>query len=38
MSDDFAHQLRIDQIRDGDRLDLVASETERSAIAERLNG
>ena len=37
MSDDFAHQLKIDQIRDGDRLDLIASETERRAIAERLD-
>jgi uncharacterized metal-binding protein YceD (DUF177 family) len=36
MSDDFAHRLRIDHIRDGDRLDLVASEAERQATAERL--
>ncbi len=36
MSDDFAHRLKIDQIRDGDRIDLVASEAERTAIAERL--
>jgi len=32
----FAHRLPIDQIRDGDRLDLIASETDRSAIADRL--
>ena len=36
MSDRFAHQLRLEQIRDGERLDLVADETERSAIARRL--
>jgi uncharacterized metal-binding protein YceD (DUF177 family) len=33
---DFAHRLPIDQIRDGDRLDLIASEADRSAIAARL--
>ena len=36
MKDSFAHQLRLDQIRDGERLDLVADEAERKAIAERL--
>jgi len=36
MTDRFAHQLRLDQIRDGERLDLVADETERNAIARRL--
>jgi uncharacterized metal-binding protein YceD (DUF177 family) len=36
MSDRFAHQLRLEQIRDGERLELVADETERSAIAKRL--
>jgi uncharacterized metal-binding protein YceD (DUF177 family) len=36
MSDRFAHALRLDQVRDGDRLDLVADETERAAIARRL--
>jgi uncharacterized metal-binding protein YceD (DUF177 family) len=36
MSDRFAHHLRLDQIRDGARLDLVADEAERRAIAERL--
>lgn len=36
MTDRFAHQLRLDQIRDGDRLDLVADEAERRAVARRL--
>ena len=36
MNDSFAHQLRLDQIRDGERLDLVADDHERQAIAERL--
>jgi uncharacterized metal-binding protein YceD (DUF177 family) len=36
MSDRFAHHLRLDQIRDGERLDLVADEGERNAIARRL--
>ena len=36
MTDRFAHQLRLDQIRDGERLDLVADEAERGAIARRL--
>ena len=36
MSDRFAHQLRLDQIRDGERLDLVADDSERSAVARRL--
>ena len=33
---DFAHRLPLDQIRDGDRLDLVADEGERKAVADRL--
>lgn len=33
---DFAHRLSLDQIRDGDRLDIVASDTERGSIANRL--
>ena len=37
MSDRFAHQLRLDQVRDGERLDLVADEVERGAIAKRLD-
>jgi uncharacterized metal-binding protein YceD (DUF177 family) len=36
VSDTFAHQLRLDQIRDGERLDLAADESERDAIARRL--
>ena len=36
MTDRFAHHLRLDQIRDGERLDLVADEVERQAIARRL--
>ena|SRR5690349_3897021 len=37
MSDAFAHQLRVDQIRDGVRMDLVADDTERASIAARLD-
>jgi uncharacterized metal-binding protein YceD (DUF177 family) len=33
---DFAHRLNLDQIRDGDRVDLSADEEERTVIAERL--
>jgi uncharacterized metal-binding protein YceD (DUF177 family) len=36
VTDNFAHHLKIDHIRDGDRLDLVASDEERRVIAERL--
>lgn len=36
MIDRFAHRLRLDQIRDGERLDLVADEDERRSIAQRL--
>ena len=36
MTDRFAHRLRLDQIRDGERLDLLADEGERRSIAERL--
>jgi uncharacterized metal-binding protein YceD (DUF177 family) len=36
VNDAFAHQLKLNQIRDGERLDLVADERERSAIATRL--
>ena len=35
-SDRFGHRLRIDEIRDGERLDLIADEDERRSIAERL--
>lgn len=34
--DRFAHQLRLDQIRDGERIDLNADETERHGVSERL--
>jgi uncharacterized metal-binding protein YceD (DUF177 family) len=36
MTDGFAHQLRLDQIRDGERLELIADDAERHAIAQRL--
>jgi uncharacterized metal-binding protein YceD (DUF177 family) len=36
MSDRFAHHLRLDQIRDGERLDLIAEEAELRSIAKRL--
>ena len=36
MRDDFAHRLRLDTISAGQRLDLVADEAERKAVAERL--
>jgi len=35
MTDKFAHQLRLDRIHAGERIDLVADEGERQAIAER---
>jgi uncharacterized metal-binding protein YceD (DUF177 family) len=37
MTDSFAHQLRLDQLRDGERLDLIADEAERRAIAKRFD-
>ena len=37
MTDRFAHNLRLDEIRDAQRLDLVADEAERRSIADRLN-
>jgi uncharacterized metal-binding protein YceD (DUF177 family) len=33
---DFAHRLALDQIRDGDRLDIVADDEERAAVSDRL--
>lgn len=36
MSDPFAQALRIDTIRDGERLDVAADEAARAAISERL--
>lgn len=36
MIDRFAHHLRVDRVRDGERIDIVADEAERQAIARRL--
>ena len=36
MTDRFAHHLRLNEIHDGQRLDLTADEDERTAIAQRL--
>lgn len=36
MIDRFAHHLRLDQIRDGERLDLNADEAELQSVAKRL--
>jgi len=36
MIDRFAHHLRLDQIGDGERLDILADDAERQAIARRL--
>jgi uncharacterized metal-binding protein YceD (DUF177 family) len=36
MTNSFAHHLRLDQIRDGERIDLVADEAERGVVAKRL--
>ena len=36
MSEDFGHRIAIDSIRDGNRIDLLAGERERKAIADRL--
>jgi uncharacterized metal-binding protein YceD (DUF177 family) len=36
MTDRFAHRLRLDQIREGERVELVADDAERSAVANRL--
>ena len=33
---DFAHRLSLDQVRDGDRLDIIADDAERSDVAARL--
>jgi uncharacterized metal-binding protein YceD (DUF177 family) len=37
MTDEFAHRLPLNQIRDGERMDLSADENERRRIAERLS-
>lgn len=36
MTDRFAHRLRLDRIRDGERVELLADDTERESIANRL--
>ena len=36
MTEEFAHRLPLNQIRDGERIDLAADEGERLKIAERL--
>ena len=36
MSGDFSHRIALDTIRDGDRIDLSASEAERASVAKRL--
>ena len=36
MTDRFAHRLKLDQIRDGERVELSADDAERQAIARRL--
>ena len=33
---DFCHSLSLDQIRDGDRIDMIADESERASLADRL--
>jgi uncharacterized metal-binding protein YceD (DUF177 family) len=33
---DFAHRLQLDQIRDGERIDLAADDVERASVADRL--
>ncbi len=36
MSEDFEHRVPLNQIRDGSRIDLIAEEAERRAVAARL--
>jgi uncharacterized metal-binding protein YceD (DUF177 family) len=36
MTDDFAHRLPLNQIRDGERIDIIADDAERKLIADRL--
>lgn len=36
MNDQFAHALKLDAIRDGERVDLIADEAELRSIAERI--
>src|SRR5215208_1858848 len=37
MIEDFAHRLPLNQIRDGERIDLAADDSERGRIADRLS-
>ena len=37
MIEDFAHRLTLGRLRDGERIDLIADDAERRAIAERLD-
>jgi uncharacterized metal-binding protein YceD (DUF177 family) len=37
VNDNFAHRLTLDRIHDGERLDLVADDAERRAVADRLD-
>jgi uncharacterized metal-binding protein YceD (DUF177 family) len=37
MIEDFAHRLTLGRIRDGERIDLLADDAERQAIAKRLD-
>jgi uncharacterized metal-binding protein YceD (DUF177 family) len=36
MSDRFAHRLKLDQVHDGERVELVADDAERKLVIERL--
>lgn len=36
MSDEFAHRLPLNQVRDGERIEMSADEGERTKVAERL--
>jgi uncharacterized metal-binding protein YceD (DUF177 family) len=36
MQDEFGHRIALDRIRDGERIDLIAGEDERSDVARRL--
>jgi uncharacterized metal-binding protein YceD (DUF177 family) len=37
VTEDFAHRLPLNQIRDGERIDLSADEAERNLVADRLS-
>jgi uncharacterized metal-binding protein YceD (DUF177 family) len=37
MTDDFAHRLPLNQIRDGERIDIIADDAERKLVADRLD-